>query len=285
MKTQEPKRASRRTRMPKRGIRLRDRDVEILLAIAKMRLVRTTEISRLFFEAKGTAQKRLRKLFDAGLIRAIVADLASENRFAITRLGHAFLEGALDSDEVPPYRNPPKSDGRSLVHLDLLNAYRVGLAVGAREHGVELQRFRTDWELRSSAPHAALVPDALISIAVGGKSLGLALEVDVGTEALSVVRRKLVRYAELHARNSLLFAMRVDALVFVVEGRRRARSIASLLNGSTAASATFIGVPPLVMETGGLVSGLSTAEALITGSSEEGRAGIGPAQSGIWALA
>jgi predicted transcriptional regulator len=277
------KRASRRERVPKRGVRLRDRDVEILLAIAKMRLVRTTEITRLFFEAKGTAQKRLRKLFDAGLVRAVVTDLASENRFAITRLGHALLDEALDSDDVPAFRPPPKVEGRAVVHLDLLNAYRVGLAVGAATHGVEVVSFRPDWELRASAPNASLVPDALVSIDARGKTLGLALEVDAGTEALSVVRRKLLRYAEIHARNSLLFGMQVDMLVFLVEGRRRARSMAKLLSGSGAARMVFIGVPPLVMETGGFVSGVSTPEGLASGAQEEQLAGILPAQSGFWA--
>jgi predicted transcriptional regulator len=272
------KRASRRTRIPKRGLRLRDRDVDIVLAIAKMRLVRTTEIARLFFEAKGTAQKRLRKLFDAGLVRAVVTDLASENRFAITRLGHALLEEALDAEEVPAFRTPPKADGRSLLHLDLLNAYRVGLALGAREPSIELLRFRTDWELMAENPQSRLVPDALVSLGVGDRLFHLAVEVDTGTEALHLVRSKLGRYSELYATQRALFGVRIDALLFVVKTRRRARSIAKLVLGSSPAPAVLLGVPPVVTERGGLSCGLWAADKLLasTTAEEQGTEGILP---------
>lgn len=276
-----PKRASRRARVPKRGARLRDRDVEVLLAVAKMRLVRTTELTRLFFSAKGTCQKRLRKLYDAGLLRVVVTDLASENRYAITRLGHTFLENAIEPGDVPTFRPPPRVDGRAVLHLDLLNAYRVGLATGAEQHGVKLVRFRPDWELRAEDPRAPLVPDALASLKTTGRELGLAVEVDVCTEALHIIRHKLVRYAEIHANRTTLFGMKIDVLLFVVATQRRARSIAKLLFGMSPARTTLLGVPPIAVQTGGLVSGLWTAEGLGDGSSAEAGEGLLPAQCRI----
>lgn len=278
MTDRDARRASRRTRVPERGVRVHDRDVEILLAIAKMRLVRTKEIARLFFGAKTTAQKRMRKLFDGGLVRAVVTDLASENRYGITRLGHAFLEEALDSGDVPLYRSPPKADGRSLVHLDLLNAYRVGLAVGARDHGVELLRFRTDWELMSESPNSPLVPDALVSLAFADRRVDVAVEVDTGAEAHHVLKKKLVRYAQIHADREMLFGARINLLLFVVRTRRRATTIAKLTSGSSPAKAVLIGFVPDVTESGGLVSGLWTAEGLADGRADEsgGTEGIAP---------
>lgn len=219
-------RTSRRTRKKRRSTRLRSRDVDILLALAKMRLLRTSAITELFFGAKGTAQKRLRKLFDAGLVRAIVADLASENRYALTALGHAFLVEAAGDEEVPPLLPVPRVDGRRLTHLDLLNGFRIALAQSAADGGVTLVRFRPEWELRAEDPHATTVPDAIVVVRGDERDVVIALEVDVGTEPPHAILKKLDRYEAARIQRRSVFGMPDPRPLILVQTARRARSIA-----------------------------------------------------------
>ena len=276
-------RASRRERVRGRDARLCDRDLDILLALAKMRLLRTSDLTRLFFSAKGTCQKRLRKLYDAGLVRAVVTDLASENRYAATRLGYDLLQEALEGTALPPFRPAPRVDGRNVTHLDLLNGYRIALALGAGERGVELRTFVPEWELRAKDHLATLVPDAIFSIASPGSDvLHSALEVDTGTEASNVVLRKLSKYRERHALRQPIFGFTVEALVLLAKTERRARALAKqvIQSGGTASGPILLlGTEGTVMTCGGLDSGLTMARDLEAAKGGSGAFTLGLARA------
>jgi hypothetical protein len=270
--------------VPGRKPRLRDRDVDILLALAKMRILRTSDLSRLFFGAKGTCQKRLRKLYDAGLARAVVTDLAAENRYALTKLGHDLLVGALGDADMPPFRPAPRIDGRSIEHLDLLNGYRIAVALGAAEHGLELRTFLPDWDLRAKDPHATLVPDAIVALARSSGAAGpagpsgqivYALEVDTGTEAVSIVRRKFERYRERHALGQTLFGFCPSAVLVLTATERRARTLARQVDqlGSGGASPRVLfGIASTISPDGGIMSGLAFPRDLVTTAGPGGAA-------------
>ncbi len=262
-------RASRRRAERGRRVRLRDRDVDILVAVAKLRLARTSDLTRLFFGAAGTCQKRMRRLFDAGLVRTIVPDLASENRYALTPLGHRLLHGALDEEDVPAWRPAPRVDSRSLAHLDLLNKYRVALATGVQAHRVELPRFSPDWELRSESPEAPLIPDAAVVLRKGQASLELAIEIDVGTEAPSVVRKKVATYESLRLANRPVAGLVDPTVIFVVATLRRARSLArTFAQASHGGVRVLVAAPPFVLVDGGLSRGLGTVPEVAAGEGE-----------------
>lgn len=248
-------RTSRRVRR-KRGVpQLRSRDVDILLALAKMRLLRTSDIARLFFSATGTAQKRLRRLFDAGLVRAFVPELAAENRYALTALGHALLVEAAGDDDVPPLLPTPRVDSRRLTHLDMLNGFRIVLARSAPDLGASLNRFRPEWELRAEDPHAAIVPDALLTLDEFGKRYVVALEVDVGTESPQLVLKKLERYAAARIQRRAIFGVSQVAPLILVQTTRRARAIARI--AKTSHPEIAIGVARVVVREGTIRAGFS----------------------------
>lgn len=264
-----PTRTSRRSRNKGRGARLRPRDVEILMALAKMRLLRTSDIARLFFAAKSTGQKRLRKLFDLGLVRAVVTDLASENRYALTRLGYELLLSVNDGRDIPPFRPAPRADGRSLVHLDLLNSYRIALATGCGAVGIGLQSFLSDWDLRASDSQATLIPDAIVTLALPGavKRQVLAVEVDTGTEAASLLLHKLVRYREKAAMRQPLFGTSPAVVVVVTKTERRARTLARHAIGAAAHDGVpllLFGTDATILADGGITTGLARSGDLVT---------------------
>lgn len=254
-------RASRREREKGRTLRLRDRDVDILLALAKMRLLRTSDISRLFFSAPGTAQKRLRKLFDAGLVRAIVPDLAAENRFALTRLGHDFLRRAVGDDGVPLFRPAPRIDRRGAEHLDLLNRYRIALATSAPKAGAELRKFVPEWDLRAHDPHAALVPDAIVELALTDRGIvAFALEVDTGTEPPGTVKKKLERYESAAVQRRPVCGFILPHVLLLAATARRARNLARALGGFDHRAS--IGSASLLLSDGGLTGGIASIASL-----------------------
>lgn len=250
-------------------MRLQERDVDILLALSKMWLLRTSDLGRLFFEASGTCQKRLRKLYDAGLVRAVVTDLAEENRYAITRFGYSFLEKAADGTPLPPYRPPPRIDGRSMLHLDLLNRYRVALATGAAGNGACLKVFRPEWELRSENPEAKVVPDAVCRLTTKeGVQWELCIEADTGSEAPGVVTRKLGRYAE-QLREGPIFGLPRPFIVIITATERRARTLGRAAHRDGQGGQVALGAIQYLLPDGGLTTGLAIPSDLV----DEGKRG------------
>lgn len=243
-------------------MKLRDRDLDILLALAKMRLLRTSDLARLFFHAVGTCQKRLRKLYDAELIRAVVTDLAAENRYALAPLGHALLVEELGESAVPRWRPSPRTDGRRLAHLDLLNRYRVALAKEAPRLGVDLARFAPEWELRAADPRAPIIPDALVALLLPAGKLTLAIEVDTGSEAPAAIAKKARAYREASMMRRPVFGAVAPSILIVTSSARRARSAARALCRAKLGRRVLLGAAPFVLGDGGLSSGLAFAEAL-----------------------
>ncbi len=248
-------RASRRARAKGRGLRLKERDLDILLALAKMRLLKTSDLARLYFSAVGTCQKRLRRLYDAGLARAIATDLAAENRYALTRLGHGLLVRALDEGAVPAFRSAPRVDGRTLKHLDMLNQYRIGLAKGCASRGVRLVRFMPEWDLRAMAPDARLIPDAMFELALAEERMIFALEVDTGSEPPTTVRKKLEAYASHTLGGTTIFGAAQPVVLFVVPTKRRALALARASEG--VGDGVFVAVAADVHDAGGVVGGFA----------------------------
>ena len=95
---QVPRRRTKRTSKRTGGARLRrtERDVWILEALAKMQFLTTQQIARLLFTRSRSATcRRLRKLFDAGLVRVWVRSLNLDNVYTLTPGGRKLLETEL----------------------------------------------------------------------------------------------------------------------------------------------------------------------------------------------
>ena len=169
-----------------------ERDLWILDSLAAMRFLTTAHIARLFFNASRSAtNKCMRRLFDAGLIRSWVRDLAKDNVYALTPAGRDALE-----DSAGPVGAaiacPRRLDGQ-LDHLLAINAVRAEFAMGLTD-GV-IVWWRSDWEMRGVARGEA-VPDARFALRWpdSGEHL-FAMEVEYHTRAPRTFLRKMLRYA------------------------------------------------------------------------------------------
>ncbi len=257
-------RASRTSRATGRILRLRGRDLDILLALIKMLLLSTSMLTRLFFDSKGTCQKRMRKLFDEGLVRPVVIDLAAENRYAITRLGYALVEKALPAEPLPRFRNPPRVDRRGLTHFDLLNNVRIAMALGAAANGAALIRFVSDWDLRALDQRAEIIPDALAHVRHPSREWSIAVEIDCGTESRVVFGRKLSKYRECARKGATIFGVRDPLILVVTSTERRARTLAKEALEVQIDQIVFTWAEAIYVN-GGLLSGLAYAEDLVSG--------------------
>jgi hypothetical protein len=181
-----------------------------------MRFLTTRQVAKLAFRgSRWAAQKRLRKLLDAGMVRVWVRDLATDNVYALARRGARIL-GASDGQHGA--RMPRGLDG-NLDHLLAINQVRISIALGLDAAGGELGWWRSDWELRGRL-RSRLVPDAVFVVRWEGRDQAFALEVDNQSRSPRTFLGKLVGYASLILRGGDLLGVS-DFLALVVVSDNR----------------------------------------------------------------
>ena len=79
--------------------RLRESDYWLLEALAKMRFLKTSQITKLFQKSRWTTNKWMRKLVDAGLVRVWVRSLAEENIYSLDRAGARMLQKSQEATD------------------------------------------------------------------------------------------------------------------------------------------------------------------------------------------
>lgn len=205
--TREPR--SRRRSSPV-ALGRRERDRWILEALAKMRFLTSTQIAKLFFGgSRSITNRRLRRLFDAGLVRVWVRNLAQDNVYALAPSGRNDLEEF--EDPAASLSCPRRLDGQ-LDHLLAINSVRIALAMSLTD-GV-LAWWQSDWELRRYGSDES-VSDARFAISWPGTGeLRYALEVEYHTRSPRTFLRKMLRRAR--TQTGALRNRTDDAMVLVV---------------------------------------------------------------------
>jgi len=176
------------------NVRLTDRDRHVFEALGRFRLARTRDLQLTCFRGihPTTAGLRIRKLFDAGFLDVHSGRIGEENVYVLGRA-------------AKDWRLGPVPRGNLQHHLAIVHAWAI-LAANVPE-SLLLERSLPDWELREDAPHLEVIPD--LFMVLSGKAL--AVEVDLGTEALPVLRRKLDAYRSLDRLFGYPFAVSVMA--------------------------------------------------------------------------
>jgi hypothetical protein len=179
-----------------------------------MRFATTGQLAQLGFGgSRWAAAKRLRALFDAGLVRVWVRDLAEENVYSLDRAGARVLEGA--KPDAGSVHIPRGLDG-NLEHLLYINEARLTLALTLPQAGGELVSWRSDWELQSGS-RVRVVPDALFTVRwTGNGDQTFALEIEHQTKSPRAFLKKILRYG---IGRSGLGIDRMPVLVVAVEER------------------------------------------------------------------
>jgi Replication-relaxation len=195
-------------------VRLTERDAWILEGLAQMRFLTTSQLARLYFEnSRWSANKRLRKLLDSGLVKVWVRSLSQDNVYSLTRKGlEAFDEAKLDLEQK--VRLPRDLDG-NLDHLLAINDVRIATALGLSGTNGDILWWKSDWELRASS-REKLIPDAIFMIRWGeGHEQAYALELDNQSKSPGNFLKKIVAYVsrKYQPQNSMGLT---DSIILVV---------------------------------------------------------------------
>lgn len=208
------------------AIRLTARDELVLRVVARFRLARTSDILTIAFPRTraDTAARRLRRLYDAGYLDVLSRDLSAENAYGLGPKGRAWAQNR----SFEALKRPSGSLGH---HLATVRVW-ANLMRFTHEYGIRLDLFKPDWEIRRMASDVSLVPDALVQVTKGDKILRLALEVDLGTESIRVLRQKIATYET--RRFAGLFGWTSFGLGFVLggDGIHRRKRVIELLNSA-----------------------------------------------------
>ena len=203
-------------------VHLTERDEAVLHALGRFRLARTSDLVTYAFAGvrRDTAAVRLRRLFDAKYLAILSPAQGSENVYRLGPAGSRFLTAqGVSVGRVPR--------GGIDHHLGIVATW-VSLS---RMAGLELERCLPDWELREQFRIAELaaIPDLFALIRVGVSLHPVAIEVDLGTESLAVLHRKLEVYRSLWGRAPGLFGWEQFGITVVCYAPSRRAAVTSAL--------------------------------------------------------
>ena len=220
MKDVKVKRTSRTVASPGRGsIRITERDLWVLEALAKMRFATTNQLAALFFDgSRWSANKGLRKLLDARLLNVWVRSLSEENIYSVTKRSLTAIE---DENFTLSYETKPlRGFDENLNHLLAINDVRTSLVMTLPEAGGEIGWWRSDWELRSHG-RERIIPDGLFLINWQGlKEQPYALEVDNNTRSSRNFMKKILAYASLPNRGKGIYGI-ADPIILIACSDRK----------------------------------------------------------------
>ena len=203
MRKQNRVRGSRERRSP---LVATERDRGILLLVGLCGYVATDQIAREFFPSDDRARRRIRQLFDAGLLCVTLASSTQPNLLSLSKEGlrvvaeafpHVVPEGQWEAGNCP-MRLPGAIRLAGVAHHLAVVDARLYLAALARAKGGRI----VAWEGGAGALAGELglraqrlQPDGIAELDVGGRQVCVAVEVDMGTEPSQVLAGKLERYA------------------------------------------------------------------------------------------
>jgi Replication-relaxation len=224
---------------------LSDRDRAILRDVARLRVLTSRQLGRLHFaDLQGAHRDRTRRRVLERLTSLSV--LTSLNRrIGGTRAGSAGLVFALglagqrlaaithDRDDAPHTRTrqPHTPTARFLGHELAVSELYVRLVELARTGSLTLVAFRAEpvswWQDDAGA---WIKPDAYVIVSAGDIEDAWAIEVDMATESLPTLRRKLVTYFDLAGRGDEGPDGRgLPRVLITVPDERRERAVRELL--------------------------------------------------------
>ncbi len=202
------------------------RDQHLLLWLLAGDVVTAQLAALLAYGPLRVAQRRLARLVEYGMLRGFWTASAQRPRgryaYALTRAARADVERLQWPEGAPRGRAadlPASPPVHQLATHDLLAAF---LRAGRPETGEGV--FAWAPERACGQLFGFLRPDALAGVRVGGRTLALLLERDLGTERGEVLADKVRRYR-------MVFSQAPGdgiAVGFVVESARRAQSIHAL---------------------------------------------------------
>lgn len=212
MKPRQPKR-SRTERGRAQRIEITERDAELLFLTGISGHIGVDQLARALFTSEDRCRRRVRALFDANYLATLLVSSREPTLVRLTNRGLAFVaEYFPEAGKRIRLPGPVRLSGVA-HHRGVIDARLFAAALGEKR-GTPLTRWSNAGgelvrELGLDAHH--LVPDGIAEFATPER-IYVGIEIDRATSGLSVITRKLERYAAV-AKSGVL-----DALWMVVMG-------------------------------------------------------------------
>lgn len=238
MRRTKSRRMVRRSKRP--IVVLTERDLELLILIGLCRYLSLTQAAREFWPSLDRARRRIRQLFDAGLIAVTLTSSTEPNLLSLTKLGQLAVVERVPADLGSRIRLAgPIRLGGVKHHLAITDT-RIYAAHLGRKRDAPLSRWsNAGGELGRERGLDALhlAPDGLAEYVTPAGARYIAAEVDCSTESLTVLKSKFERYREAVRDH------RVHGVwLVVIGGRERQANLQTLV--AEAGLANWISVVP-----------------------------------------
>lgn len=256
-------RRNRAERPARHRLVLTSRDRAIVHAVGRMAQATTDQIARLFFSERSLASRRLAKLVSERLLDVHVCAQSDPNVYTLGSRAKEALGGAERAE-----LHASRVGGRLDLHLRALNDLRVDLVLAARgRDDVELEAFHADLDLRrvAGAVLPPYIPDALVELATPHGRLVLIVEIDTGSEGVSVFSSKVAATVSLWRAGLACWGAapgtwRPAAFVFT---EARARSLSRVIVDHGGSTLWLLAELPRVRLLGALGPVFATAEEIV----------------------
>jgi hypothetical protein len=179
--------------------KLTSRDRKLLHSIAACQVLATGQVHQWHFRnvSLNMAQKRLRKLAEAGYLDSMETKVCTDNLLVLGKEGQRELHE--HGWNVELRKEIPKDLAHHMGVVDT----RIAIERGLEDMpGLKLRYFYAYWELGRFGWSYPIIPDAIFSIR-NAFTAQAALEFDRKTETLGVLAQKLLQYRTLLHRHPL----------------------------------------------------------------------------------
>ena len=209
--TDTKRRRDRRSSQPP-SMHLTTRDKAIVRAVYDYRLLKQTQIARLFFGGRSAAQRVLVRLYQHGYLERRFLSVhggRSPTLYVLDKRGVELLRTEFGLDKVHRYgAGDLKSD--FLAHLLAINDVRIAVTLAAARAGYELLRWNSDAEHKADydyvrivsaggrSQQVSLIPDGYFRLKTPYGYMSAFVEMDLGTMTLARFQSKVRAYLGYH---------------------------------------------------------------------------------------
>lgn len=206
------KRHIRQTNPP--NMRLMERDIEIVEAVYRFRVLKQSQIAALFFGSREAAQYRLERLYDHKYLERVFVPVAlgegrSPTFYVLDKAGAELLRLERGYDEIKWFDTSRELTREKIAHTTAINDFMVSMAVACNREGFELT-WQTENEVKAQYDRVSvktssgksvdlpILPDSILTIATHDRLHRCLLELDRGTMEADRFKNKVRAYVEYY---------------------------------------------------------------------------------------
>jgi Replication-relaxation len=196
---------------PASGRGIQPRDLDVIEAVLRFRVLSQKQIQLLFFGSRETAKYRLQFLFDGRYLdRKFLPPTQGMGRsptlYILDRRGLEELRRERGFDDVRWHGTSKQVTPFFLEHTLAINEVMVALTLACRHYGFEIETWKTENEIKADYDRVSvklpsgkrgdvpILPDAIFSFVAYNQRNRCLLELDRGMEKTDVFRQKVRAY-------------------------------------------------------------------------------------------